>query len=325
MTHTAGFEDRVTGYLAASGKDLIPLGKWLASHIPARVRAPGLISSYSNYGAGLAGYIVERVSGLPYEEYVAKNILAPLGMDRTSLQSAAAGGMAGELSKGYVFTGADYQSMDFEYIVPAPTGSATSTAADMSKFMTALLNGGAYGGARILGEQTAAKMLTRIFGHDPRLNGWAYGMYEMSRNGVRVLGHAGDTRLFHSLVALIPEKNISVFVVYNSENAFDVQSLLLKDFLDAFFPAPAAPAAKITLSAEELAKFAGSYRQTRRFAETTVEKAATLLEPITHRAGRRRRAARLLRLVRRDPLRPGRTNGVRPGGRSAEHPDLPDG
>ncbi len=280
MTHTAGFEDRVTGYLAASAGDLIPLGKWLSSHIPARVRAPGAFSSYSNYGAGLAGYIVERVSGLPYVEYVAKNILAPLGMDHTSLSQPLPQGWAGELSKGYVFAGTGFQSMDFEYIVPAPTGSGTSTAADMARFMGALLHGGASGRGRILNEQTVATMFTRIFAHDPRLNGWAYGLYEMNRNGLRVIGHAGDTRLFHSLVALIPEKNIGVFVAYNSENAFDVQSLLLKELLDAFFPAAAAPAAKIALSAEELAKFAGSYRQSRRFAETTVEKAATLLEPI---------------------------------------------
>jgi CubicO group peptidase (beta-lactamase class C family) len=281
MTHTAGFEDRVTGYLAASGKDLIPLGKWLASHIPARVRAPGLYSSYSNYGAGLAGYIVERVSGLPYEEYVAKNIFAPLGMERTSLSQPLPQGWAGKLSKGYVFDGVGYQSMDFECIVPAPTGSATSTAADMARFMGALLNGGATDRGRILEPQTVETMFTRIFGHDPRLNGWAYGLYEMSRNGVRVLGHAGDTRLFHSLAALIPEKNLGIFVVYNSENAFDVQTLLLKELMDSFFPAATAPAPKITLSAEELSKFAGSYRQNRRFAETTVEKAATLLEPIT--------------------------------------------
>ncbi|MGB7537441.1 MAG: hypothetical protein WBM17_02770, partial [Anaerolineales bacterium] len=90
----------------------------------------------------------------------------------------------------------------------------------------------------------------------------------------------GDTRLFHSLLALIPEKNTGVFVVYNSENAFDAQSLLLKDFMDTIFPAAIPPVGKIDLSAEALAKFSGSYRQTRRFAETTVEKAGTLLEPI---------------------------------------------
>jgi len=280
MTHTAGFEDRLTGYQAASARDLIPLGEWLAGHIPARVRAPGIFSSYSNYGAGLAGYIVERISGIPFARYAEKNIFSPLGMDRTSLDQPVTDARAGDLSKGYVFTGADYQSLDFEYIVPAPTGSATSTAADMGRFTAALLNGGAYGNARILGESTVATMLTRIFGHDPQLNGWAYGLYEMSRNGVRVLGHAGDTRLFHSLVALIPEKKVGVFVVYNSENAFDVQSLLLKEFMDSFFPAALPPVSKLELSAEELAKFAGSYRQTRRFAETTVEKAGTLFEPI---------------------------------------------
>ena len=280
MTHTAGFEDRVAGYEALPGEKMVPLGEWLESHIPARIRAPGEIASYSNYGAALAGYIVERVSGLPFEEYLERNILVPLGMRRTSIRQPLPEGWAVDGSNGYVYSGGRFAAMDFESIVPFPAGGMTSTVADMARFLSAYLQGGEYSGARILQENTALLMQTRLFGNDPRANGWAYGFYEMSRNGVRVVGHCGDTRLFHTLAAILPEKNLGIFVAFNSENAFDVHALLLEDFLDAFFPADASDPSQVSLSPDELAKFAGSYRQTQSLAQTTVEKAANLLQPV---------------------------------------------
>jgi hypothetical protein len=103
----------------------------------------------------------------------------------------------------------------------------------------------------------------------------------MNRNGMRVIGHEGDFNVFHSVLALIPEKNLGLFVAYNSDTAAFVAPYQLRnEFLDAFFPSVAAAPERMTLSPGELSKFAGSYRQTRRFAETTVEKAGTLLEPI---------------------------------------------
>jgi CubicO group peptidase (beta-lactamase class C family) len=53
---------------------------WLRDNLPARVRAPGVLGSYSNYGTALAGYIVERVSGVAWEQYLEERILGPLGM-----------------------------------------------------------------------------------------------------------------------------------------------------------------------------------------------------------------------------------------------------
>ncbi|OLE29263.1 MAG: hypothetical protein AUG44_04995 [Actinobacteria bacterium 13_1_20CM_3_71_11] len=83
LNHTAGFEDRVIGTGARSAADVPPLGEYLATHMPARIRPPGRISAYSNYGAALAGYIVSVVSGEPYDAYVQRHILDPLGMATT--------------------------------------------------------------------------------------------------------------------------------------------------------------------------------------------------------------------------------------------------
>jgi len=54
--------------------------------MPVRIFAPGEVSAYSKYGAALAGYLVERVSGLPFEEYVEARVLAPLGMSASSFR-----------------------------------------------------------------------------------------------------------------------------------------------------------------------------------------------------------------------------------------------
>ncbi|WP_433789194.1 serine hydrolase domain-containing protein [Actinoplanes sp. CA-252034] len=84
MSHTAGFEDVITGTGARDAADVPPLGRYLADHMPARIRPPGEISAYSNYGAALAGHIVSEVSGEPYDEYVQRHLLGPLGMTRST-------------------------------------------------------------------------------------------------------------------------------------------------------------------------------------------------------------------------------------------------
>ncbi|HEY5729380.1 MAG TPA: serine hydrolase domain-containing protein, partial [Anaerolineales bacterium] len=84
MTHTSGFEDLHADMVTLDEENLAPPREWLVSHIPARVRPPGAVAAYSNYGAALAGYIVARVSGQTYSQYVQEHILDPLGMNSTT-------------------------------------------------------------------------------------------------------------------------------------------------------------------------------------------------------------------------------------------------
>ncbi|HEY7698254.1 MAG TPA: serine hydrolase domain-containing protein, partial [Vicinamibacteria bacterium] len=87
LTHTPGFEDGALGYLLIKDEhQLVPLSASLAAHVPWRVRPPWTYSSYSNYGAALAGLIVANVSGMPFEEYVEKNIFEPLGMSHSTFR-----------------------------------------------------------------------------------------------------------------------------------------------------------------------------------------------------------------------------------------------
>lgn len=81
FTHTAGFEDRVIGLFSYDEASLLPLSEVLGNNLPARVRPPGQVSSYSNHSLGIAGLIIENISEMSWAAYVRKNILNPLGME----------------------------------------------------------------------------------------------------------------------------------------------------------------------------------------------------------------------------------------------------
>ncbi|MGH9675993.1 MAG: serine hydrolase domain-containing protein, partial [Candidatus Acidiferrum sp.] len=80
MTHTGGFEEEIRDIIFTDPKLASPLRDFLIANQPRRMYPPGEVSAYSNYGVGLAGYIVQRVSGQPFEQYVLDHIFQPLGM-----------------------------------------------------------------------------------------------------------------------------------------------------------------------------------------------------------------------------------------------------
>src|SRR6266516_596399 len=151
LTHTAGFEGRDTGLqLARTTSGLEPLGQVLAEHIPARVRPPGVVTAYSNYGYALAGYIVEQVSGMPYAQYVEQHIFQPLGMHSSTFRQPLPASLSADLSQGYTSSNGGYRPDPFVAIQDAPAGAMSTTATDMAKFMLAQLQNGRLGNERIL-------------------------------------------------------------------------------------------------------------------------------------------------------------------------------
>ena len=279
MTHTPGFEDRLYGIEASSPEKMMPLGQWLARNIPARVRPPGEFSSYSNYGASLAGYIVERVSGMSYEEYIETNILQPLGMVNTTSRRPLPPELAAHMSGGYTYANGEYQAQDFELMNIAPAGSVRASATDMARFMIAHLQNGRYGEARILEEATALRMKQRLFTYDERLLwGSAYGFFDQTQNGQRIIYHGGEATFFISTVWLLPDQNVGLFLSTNSPGGETLRSLLLEAFMDRYYPIelqPVRPAADLSTRAT---RFTGSYLLNRH-SYTTWEKIITLLLP----------------------------------------------
>src|SRR6476659_3950574 len=204
MTHTAGFEEAIRGLIATDPKGIQPLGDTLKYWVPARVYAPGSTSAYSNYATAVAGYIVQRVSGEPFDQYIAHHIFAPLGMQHSSFSQPLPPELRPLVSKGYE-KASDGKPKAYEYINLAPAGSLAATGADMGRFMIAHLQNGAYDGTRILREDTAIQMHTSATDTVNPLNRIMLGFYESSINGHRGIAHGGDTEWFHSDLQLFPD------------------------------------------------------------------------------------------------------------------------
>jgi len=276
MTHTPGFEEDSRDLISDDSTQLIPLGRWLATHIPGRVRPPGTYSSYSNYATALAGYIVQRVSGAPWDDYIAQHVLAPLGMTHTSTRQPLPAELRADMSDGYAWAGGAYQQKKFEIVEPMPAGSIAASATDMAKFMIAHLNDGVLNGQRILADSTAKRMHARAFTHDPRLPGFALGFYEQSSHGLRIIGHGGDTEWFHTDLALIPDEKIGVFVSYNTNTGGELSfAQFLTQFLDHYYPSTPTVVAMPADATTQAARVQGEY-EFNRHSYTTFQKAIGL-------------------------------------------------
>ena len=284
LTHTPGFEDQGLGLFARDSAELKPLRESLAAKIPARVRPAGSLSSYSNYGTALAGLIVEEVSGIPFDDYVEQNILKPLGMDHSTFREPLPAELAPDMAVGYQWKKGRFEPGKFELIGNyGPAGSLSATATDMAKFMIAHLQLGRLGETRILKEETARRMHSRLYGLDPRLPGMAHGFYEMEAHGVRGIGHGGDTMLFHSELLLLPEHNVGLFVSYGSSGlpGYDLLPAFIGRYFAAPDPAPPEPPAGFE---ERTKRVAGVYRFTRH-NYTSIEKAFALPSVVSVAAG----------------------------------------
>ena len=236
LNHTAGFEDQASYLFVDKKEGIHPLGEYLKNHIPARVYPPGQQMAYSNYSANLAAYIVERISGVNFDEYVEKNIFSPLNMQASTLRQPIPEKIQAESAYGYNFKKGDYYKGDFEFIQGYPAGSLSSTARDMAKFMIAHLEDDVYENKRILAEETKAFMHSQSFTHHEELAGMAHGFIEMNINGYHIISHGGDTQLFHSGLYLIPQENIGLFVSYNGSNSHRARNILIREFMNRYFP-----------------------------------------------------------------------------------------
>jgi len=264
MTHTAGFEEYIIGLFAHDKERLSPLGEILTRELPARVRVPGDVASYSNHGTGIAAYIVEQMSGLAWDDYVEQNILAPLGMELTTFRQPVPEPLAEVVSKGYSYSGGEFQEEGFEYVPLAPVGAASSTATDMATFMIAHLQLGQFGEISILDSTTARQMQETLFRHTPEVNPMSHGFVDMSMNGQWVIGHSGNTLLFHSIMALLPEHKVGLFVSYNSKDGSIAVGKVYEAFMDRYYPAGEIEALTPAENAKNrLHRFEGSYRANR--------------------------------------------------------------
>ncbi|MBB6244551.1 serine hydrolase domain-containing protein [Rhodanobacter sp. MP1X3] len=235
MTHTPGFEETLKNLF--SHDDQLPMSNeaWLKEWIPERVFAPGEVSAYSNYGAALAGYIVQRVSGQPFDEYIEQHIYQPLGMQHATFRQPLPANLKGDMAKSYASASTPPKS--FEMVVSDPAGGMSVSGEDMARFMIAHLQNGTYNNVQILRPETAKAMHDFTHYSVPGLMPMALGFYHMDRNGQTIIGHGGDTELFHSGMMLFLQQNVGIFVSIDGDKDGGLRKQLLEAFTDRYFPA----------------------------------------------------------------------------------------
>jgi len=225
------------------------------------------VIAYSNYGAAIAGYIVQRVSGEPFDQYIARHIFQPLHMTHSSFAQPLPPSLAPLLAKGYTTASADKPS-PFENVEAAPAGASSATGTDMAKFMMAYLNGGSYGGGTILKPSTIREMWTVQVPAAPGLNGFDLGFYQENRNGRQIVGHGGDTGVFHSDLHLLTADHTGLFISLNSAGqagaSEDVRVQIFRAFLDRYYPYTARQLPTVSTAKADAARVAGWYEASRR-------------------------------------------------------------
>lgn len=277
MTHTPGFEDRALGQLFEQDWTRVrPLNDYLRQERPRRVREPGVLPTYSNYGVALAGAAVANVTGKPFEQLVAEEIIFPAGMTRTTFRDARpwrndlpapmSPELAADRSAGFRWTELGWREQAPEMTGHiAPAGGASSTAADMSRYMMLLLGKGTIDGKTIYSPRTADAFSTPMYRPAPHASGWNAGFQDIPLpGGYRGLGHNGATLWFFSNLVVVPDLGLGVFIAVNTDTGAELPSVVPSAIIERFYaPPPAVPTTR-PLSAEAAKIYEGDYLGTRR-------------------------------------------------------------
>jgi CubicO group peptidase (beta-lactamase class C family) len=283
LTHTAGFEEQAKSIFHVEADGVIPLDEFLKRWTPVRIFPPGEVPAYSNYATSIAGYVVARVSGMTFDDYLDKYLFEPLQMQQSSFRQPLPERLRADMSKGYA--AGSLPEMPYEIVGPAPAGSLAASGADMGRFMIAHLQKGQYGASQILEPETAELMHTSALTVLPRVNRMMLGFYETNYNGRRVIAHGGDTQWFHSYLHLFIDDGVGFFISMNSQGkdgaAGAIRSSAFASFADRYLPGPTLDGTlDAKLAAEHARVIAGRYTNSRRM-ETNFMSAANLVGDVT--------------------------------------------
>jgi CubicO group peptidase (beta-lactamase class C family) len=210
LEHTTGWDDIHYAEYAYDNRAEAPLLQTLAFHPDSRKSrwVPGTRMSYSNSGAAVAGYVVQKISGQPFERFVADNIFLPLGMNSASYFADA-----GYRQHGATLYAPDGKVQPYLHILYRPDGSTNVSAADMGKLMKMFMDRGTAKGQRLF----SASAITHMEGLPTALSG--LGTLAMGYRGYRFTGHSGSIEGASSQFWYQPESGIGYVAMINKNDS----------------------------------------------------------------------------------------------------------
>ena len=221
LTHTSGLawpSDEIPGFYDHYSCDSAPpLAQWLPDFIlpsggyyfPSvwKDSAPGKVELYSNIGASLLAYIVERVSGLPFDDYCRDSIFLPLGMTSTSYRYRDL--PAADLARPY---SVDRAPIEFHTTLGWPTADLKTTVRDFARFLLVWMNRGAVDGVRILEPGTVDEALKMRNPASGRCLIWLRGLGDW-------YSHTGGVPGFSAVAEFQCPSGVGVIIFANMRHA----------------------------------------------------------------------------------------------------------
>ncbi len=215
MNHNAGFQECYVDLMVTDAEYITSLEEALRKHKPAQIYEPGTVTAYSNWGVALAGYIVERVSGMSFSEYVHENIFEPLQMEHSAVYMDLSDNEWVRQKRAELqcyTTERDLIPGCFYYITLYPAGMCTSTLDDFETFAAALLREDT---ALLKYPETWAELFSpsAYFGESGIASN-CHGFWTVPF-GVLTVGHGGNTAGCSSYLLLDRENQIGAVVMTN--------------------------------------------------------------------------------------------------------------
>jgi len=264
LEHTAGFDDMETAevYNVRDPYDYPLLEVFKRFQEPQVVRWPtDTRMSYSNPGYGVAGYLIEKITGEPFDKYIRETFLQPLGM--TNADYRFTGANKALLASGY--DGKIPNPVGYPYIYLRPAGDLKASPGELAKLVQFLLRRGMAGPTQLLAPESILRMetprTTAASRHGLRL-GYGLANYTDVAGGVVTHGHDGGIDGFVSSYRYMPEQDWGYVVLLNSagsQGALENINRLVIEFLSKDYPKPYKPVA--ALAPAELQSLAGFYAQ----------------------------------------------------------------
>lgn len=259
LEHTSGFDDiHLAEYMYGTPSNT--LREMLDFHPDSRVSRwePGTHYSYCNSGPTLAAYVVEKVAGVPFEEFVQAHWFDPLQMRTASYFLTEE--VEEKLAKGYASDGTT--ELPYWHIGGRPSGAINASALDMANFVRFMLNRGAFADSVLLSRTSLERMErpeTTLSARAGLRAGYGLSNYTSSRDGFLFHGHDGGMNAYLASYAYLSEEGVGFVVMINSASGRalgDIRKLVEK-FLIRGFEAEVPPEASVPT--ESLASLTGYY------------------------------------------------------------------
>lgn len=262
LHHTSGFDDLRPGSMYNwEGKEMSAIDFVFNNQNSLHCRwKPGTRFAYSCPNYQIIGYLIEKLSGIPFQQYVKKNIFKPLGMELSNLESEMDNKSI--YSTAYQWKDGLYKNIGFRNIQGGMADALNSNAKDMTKLLQFFIGDGSANGVQVFSTKEITYMETPATTLAARAGlefGYGMGNYSSNyENKIIFYGHNGGVDGYISVYSYNREYDLGFALSNNGGRSLDAISSIIKEFLTKDIPDPKLESKQIDKSILE--KYDGYYR-----------------------------------------------------------------